>query len=92
VEGMKVKTPYLLTYLLTYLLLGGIFGLLAFTASDYVDCKDLGPDEFLDLAFESHQFISPVLNLNSNPQPFFFRSLRTLHFQRADLLAHFLRC
>jgi len=89
---MKGKTPYLLTYLLTYLLLGGIFGLLAFTASDYVDCKDLDPDEFLDLAFESHQFISPVLNPYLKTQPFFFRSLRTIHFQKPDLLAHNLRC
>ena len=85
---MKGKNPYLLTYLL----LGGIFGLLAFTASDYVDCKDLRPDEFLDLAFESHQFTSPVLNPRLNTQVFFFRSLRTIHFQKADLLANLLRC
>jgi hypothetical protein len=85
---MKGKTPYLLTYLL----LGGILGLLAFTASDYVDCKDLGPDEFLDLALESHQFISPVLNPRLNTQPSFFCSLRTQQFQKADLLTNLLRC
>ena len=79
-------------YLIKLVLLGSIIGGLGLTAPDYVDCKDLSPDEFLDLAFESPHPIIPVLNPHLNTQPLLFRSLRTINFQKANLLTNLLRC
>ncbi len=81
------------THCLTKLLLiCSIFGSLVLTAPDYVDCRDPIPDEFLDLALATQDSILPVFDPNRNTYPFYFRSLRTFHFQRADLLTNSLRC
>jgi hypothetical protein len=47
-------------YLIKMILLGGIIGGLGITASDYVVCKDLLPDEFLDLALAPRHMIFPI--------------------------------
>jgi hypothetical protein len=64
----------------------------AMTASDYVDCKDLYPDESLDLAAESPYEISPVLDFRQNTEPGLLRFLEVLHFQETDPFNIIQRC
>jgi hypothetical protein len=75
-----------------YLLLGSIFGLLAFTASGYVGCTDLCPDELLDLVFESPNPISPVFESHLEIHPLPISSLEVYYFQKVNLLTNVLRC
>jgi len=67
-------------------------GVLALTASVYVDCKALNPDEFLDLALACQDPILPVLSLHLNTNPFLPRSLKTFHFNGGNLFTNCLRC
>jgi len=77
---------------LIYLLLGGIFGVVGFTASDYANCDDLLPDEFLDLAFESPNPVSPIFESHpyTHPIPLFY--LKVCYFREVNLLTSILRC
>jgi hypothetical protein len=67
-------------------------GALAFTASDYVGCKDLDPDEFLDLALASEGPILPIFDPHRNTPSALLRLFKTLYFQEISLLATCLRC
>ena len=77
--------------LLSLVLLSSVLVALALTASDYVDCKDLGLDEFLDMAFESPYSVSPVFDPLCSTHPFSCRPLKIFYFQRTNLLTTF-RC
>lgn len=78
--------------LLIYLLLGSISGAFAFTASEYVDCEDLFPDEFLDLAFESPNPVSPIFESQPYIHPTLLHFLKELYFQEIFFLTACLRC
>ena len=73
-------------------LLISIIGCLGLTASEYVDCKDYYPDEFLDLGMARQYPIFPVLGPHQNTHPLLFLSLKIFYFQRANLLISILRC
>jgi len=79
-------------FLAALFLLISIFGGLAFTASEYVDCKNFYPDEFLDFALECHYPILPIFAPYWNTHPLLLHSFKIFYFQRDDLLATFLRC
>lgn len=81
-----------LRFLISLFLLISIFGSLALTASEYVDCNNPYPDEFLDLALECQGPISPVFAPQLNTHPLLLHPLKTLYFQRDNLLTTFLRC
>ena len=69
-----------------------IFGVLAFTASQYVDCRELYPDEFLDLALAWQYPILPVFAPHLNTHPFLLRFAKVFYFRRVNLLTTALRC
>jgi hypothetical protein len=81
-----------LRFLITLFLLISTFGGLALTASEYVDCKDLYPDEFLDLAAESPHPILPVFASSLNTHPYLLCCLKIFHFQKIGPLSSILRC
>jgi hypothetical protein len=78
--------------LLSFVLLISIFGVLAFTASEYVDCKGFYPDQFLDLALAWQYPISAVFARHLDNHSYCLHSLKIFNFQRIDLLASILRC
>jgi hypothetical protein len=78
--------------LISFVLLISIFGLLALTASEYVDCKGFYPDQFLDLALAWQYPISPVFARTLAIQPYRLHFLKIFDFQRIDLLTPILRC
>jgi len=78
--------------LLSYVLLISTMGVLLLTASEYVDCKDFYPDEFLDLALAWQYPILSVFVPQLNNHPYIFHSLKGLYFKRIDLLNPILRC
>ncbi len=84
-----MKGKYCLTNLV---LLGSIIGCLSIGPVDFVDCKDLLPDEILDFALVSENPILPVFSPHLNTHPGLFHSLKTLYFQRDNLLSTILRC
>jgi hypothetical protein len=73
-------------------LLISIIGVLTLSASEYVNCTDFYPDEFLDLGLACQPQVLPVLSLSLNTHPLHRAPLKTLYFQRANLLTTFLRC
>ena len=81
-----------LRFLVTLVLLISIFGALALTASEYVDCKNPFPDEFLDIALECQGPILPVFAPQLNTHPLLIHSSKIFYFQRDNLLTTFLRC
>ncbi len=78
--------------LINLVLLISIIGGLALTASAYVGCKDISPDEFLDLAVASQYPISPVFAPRLNAHAYLLHALRTFHLQGINLLTAILRC
>jgi hypothetical protein len=79
-------------FLLNFVLLISIIGVLALTASEYVDCKGFYPDEFLDLALAWEYPILPVFAPHLNTYSYLFRSVKIFYFQRMDLANPILRC
>ncbi|OGP80292.1 MAG: hypothetical protein A2V86_11680 [Deltaproteobacteria bacterium RBG_16_49_23] len=82
------KNPFCLSLWLLFTIIGG----LGLTASDYVVCKDLFPDEFLDLALAP---ISPILSVfapSRNTHPFIYSSLKVFFFKQISLLTTWMRC
>ncbi len=78
--------------LINLLLLISITGVLALTASEYVSCKDISPDEFLDLAVASQYPISPAFAPRLNTHACLLRSLKIFYFQKINFLTAILRC
>jgi len=78
--------------LISLFLLISIIGVLTLTTSAYVNCKDFCPDEFLDLGLACHPQILPALSPSLNTHPLLRPSLKTLYFQRVNLLTTFMRC
>jgi len=78
--------------LISLILLISVIGVLASTASAYVDCKNLCPDEFLDLAAESPSPIVPVFASILNTHLCLLRCLKIFHFQKMCPLTAILRC
>jgi len=65
---------------------------LALTASEYVDCKDLCPDEFLDLAMEPSSPILPVFASSLNTHFYLLLPLKIFDFPQTSLFTAILRC
>ena len=78
--------------LVTFVLLLSMVGALALTSSNYVDCKDIYPDEFLDLALAWQYPILPVFAPHLNTHPFLLRVTKMFNFRRFNLLIISLRC
>ena len=78
--------------LISLVLLISIIASVALTASEYVDCKDCYPDEFLDLGLACQYPIFPVFAPHQNTHPLLFLSLKIFYFQRANLLIAIQRC
>lgn len=79
-------------HLINFVLLVIVNVVLALTASSYVDCKDLVPDEFLDLAIEPQYSISPVFAPHQNTHPMLQRSLEIFYLGGVNLLTAIIRC
>jgi hypothetical protein len=62
------------------------------TAPAYVDCKEVLPDESLDIAMEPNDPISPVLALSLNIRPCLLPSWKIFHLQGTCVQASTLRC
>ncbi len=77
---------------ITFVLLIGIFGALALTSSEYVDCKGFYPDQFLDFASVWQYPILSVFARRLDAHSYRFHSLKIFNFQRIDLLTPILRC
>jgi hypothetical protein len=79
-------------FLTSSVLLISFVGLLTLTPSAYVHCQHFYPDEFLDLglAYQPPNLLVPSFSLNPHPLLHFF--LKTLYFQRVNLLTTFMRC
>jgi hypothetical protein len=73
------------------ILLISIIGGLALTAPEYAACKDLFPDEFLDLGLACQGPIFPVFASHRNTHPLLL-SRKILYFQKDNLLFTILRC
>jgi hypothetical protein len=69
-----------------------IVGDLALTTSEYVNCKDLCPDEFLDFALVCQGPTLPVLASYRNTHPLLLWSLKRSSFRETNLLTIFMRC
>jgi hypothetical protein len=78
--------------LISFVLLISIIGVLALSASEYVDCKGFYPDEFLDLALAWQCPISTVFARHLDTHPYLLYSLKIFDFRRIDLLTPILRC
>jgi hypothetical protein len=78
--------------LLNFVLLISIIGVLVLTASEYIDCNDLCPDEFLDLALAWQYPILPVFVPHLNNHPYLLHSSNSFYLERIDLLTFALRC
>jgi hypothetical protein len=65
---------------------------LVFTASDYIDCQNICPDEFLDLALGYQNTVPPILAPHGTIYPFINHGLITFDLKRSDFLATSLRC
>jgi hypothetical protein len=78
--------------LMHLVLLFAIFGVLAFTASDYVGCHADFPDEFLDLAAACQNPVLPVFSPELNLHPCALKSLKVLHSPTIGPLNSILRC
>jgi len=76
----------------TFVLLLSMVGALALTSSNYVDCKDIYPDEFLDLALAWQYPILPVFAPHRNTDPFLLLFSKMFYRQRFSLFIIFLRC
>jgi len=81
-----------LRFLITLFVLISIVGALALTASEYVDCKNPYPDEFLDLSLEWQYPVLPIFGPYRNTHPLLLHSLKIFYFQRDNLFTTFLRC
>jgi hypothetical protein len=77
-------------HLLRFILLISLIGASALTASDYADCKDLLPDEFLDLALAPRHLIFPIFALFG--RRFFSLSENIVFPHLAHFLTTILRC
>ena len=91
-EGKRHLAIRAIRSLVIFALLCSIIGTLALTAPEYVACRDLCPDEFLDLALASQDSVLPVFDLHRNTHPTLLRSLKTLYFQEIPFLTTCLRC
>jgi len=78
--------------LINLVLLISIIGVLSLTASQYVDCKDIYPDEFLDLALAWQYPVLPVFAPHRNTHPFLLRFIKMFYLRRFNLFTIFLRC
>lgn len=78
--------------LISLALLINIIGVFALTASQYVDCTDSYPNEFLDLALACPYSILPVFAPHWKTHPLLLRSSRMFYSQRVDPLSRCLRC
>lgn len=78
--------------LISVVLLISILGVLALTGLEYVDCKNIYPDQFLDLSLAWQHPTLPVFAPYRNTHPLLLRSMKILSFQRVNLLTTFLRC
>jgi hypothetical protein len=79
-------------FLTSSALLFTIIGVLTLSASEYVNCRDFHPDEFLDLGLAWQPWVLPVLSLSLNTHPLHRAPLKTLYFYRVSLLTTFMRC
>ncbi len=79
-------------HLISSVLLGIVTGVLALTASSYVDCKDLSPDEFLDLASEPQYSILPVFSPHQNTHPMLHRLLKIFYLRGVNFFTAIIRC
>ena len=79
-------------YIVSLVLLISIIGALALTASQYVNCTDLYPDEFLDLALECQYPILPIFAPYRNTHPLLLHSFKISYFRTDNHLTTFLRC
>ena len=73
-------------------LLISTFGVLAFTAQEYVACQDDFSDELLDLAAEYQNQTLLVFAPHLNSDPFLISLLKIFCFQRTNLHTTSLRC
>jgi hypothetical protein len=80
------------SFLINVVLLISIIGVLGLTPSHYVGCKDIYPDEFLDLAMAWQYPILPVFAPHRNTHPSFLHFTKMVYLQRVDLLITCLRC
>jgi len=78
--------------LINLLLVIGMFGVLAFTAQEYVACHDDFPDEFLDLAVACQNPTLPIFAPHLNTHPILMSPLKLFCFQRTNLQTTSLRC
>jgi hypothetical protein len=78
--------------LLNFVLLISIIGVMVVTASEYIDCKDIYPDEFFDLALTWQYSILPVFVPHLNNHPYLLHSSNSFYLERIDLLTPVLRC
>jgi len=79
-------------FLINLVLLISIIGVLSLTAPQYVDCKEIYPDEFLDLALAWQYPILPVFAAHRNTHPFLLLFTKMFYLERFGLLTIFLRC
>ena len=79
-------------HLISFVLLVILTGVSALTASSYIDCKDLFPDEFLELAIVCGILILPVFAPHRNTHPVLLRSLKIFNLGGVNLLTTIIRC
>jgi hypothetical protein len=77
--------------LIGFVLLVSIIGVLALTASEYVDCRDFNSDEFLDLALASEYTILPIFDPHLNTHSILISPLKIFYFQRSISFSAVLR-
>ena len=65
---------------------------LLFTSADYVNCQNVDPDEFLDIAFGCQKDNSSVLELRGIIYTAFPCFLNSFKLKRSEFLAISLRC
>ena len=78
--------------LINLVLMLSIFGVLAFTASEYVSCHDEFPDEFLDLVAAYQNPVLLVFTSQLNVHLYVLKFLKVVHLRKINLLTSILRC
>jgi hypothetical protein len=78
--------------LINLILLSIFFGVLVFTASDYVNCSDDFPDEVLDFMVVYESPVLPILSLHLNLHPYVLTSLKVFYLDKINLQTSILLC
>ncbi len=75
-----------------FVLFCSVAGAIALTASAFVACGGLNPDEFLDLAQTCQNPFLPILAFHWRTNPLYSRFWEIIYCNRINLLSTLLRC